>query len=62
MGLLDEYEDVTVKNRKAYTDHSILGDYYNEGQAEAEVKLRHGERLAKIIGAATDKNLTARKT
>jgi hypothetical protein len=62
MGLLDEYEDITVKNRKAYTDHSIMGDYYNEGQAEAEAKLRHGERLAKIIGAATDKNLTARKT
>ena len=27
---------------------------------EATAKPRHGERLASLIGAATDKNLTAR--
>jgi hypothetical protein len=61
MGLLDEYEDVSVKDRKVYTDHSIMGDYYTEGQQEAEAKPRHGERLAKMIAKATGKNLTSRK-
>jgi hypothetical protein len=62
MGLLDEYADVTVPDRKVYTDHSIMGDYYNEGITQVEAKLRHGQRLASMIGTATDKNLTARKT
>ena len=62
MGLLDEYEDATVKDRKVYTDHSIMGDYYKEGQEEATAKPRHGERLAKLISKATGKNLTSRKT
>ena len=35
MGLLDEYNDVTVPDRKVYTDHSIMGDYYSEGMTEA---------------------------
>lgn len=61
MGLLDEYANDSVPNRKVYTDHSIMGDYYAEGMAEAEAKLRHGERLASLIGAATDKDLKARK-
>lgn len=60
MGLLDEYADVSVPNRKVYEDHSIMGDYYKEGMTEATAKLRHGERLASIIGAATDRDLTAR--
>jgi hypothetical protein len=60
MGLLDEYANDSVPDRKVYTDHSLMGDYYTEGMTEATVKLRHGERLAALIGAATDKNLTAR--
>jgi hypothetical protein len=60
MGLLDEYANDSVPDRKVYTDHSLMGDYYTEGMTEASVKLRHGERLASLIGAATDKNLTAR--
>ena len=60
MGLLDEYADVSVPNRKVYDDHSIMGDYYKEGMSEASAKLRHGERLASIIGAATDMDLKAR--
>ena len=38
-----------------------MGDYVKEGLQEAEAKLRHGERLASLIGAATDKDLKARK-
>jgi hypothetical protein len=60
MGLLDEYADVSVPNRKVYDDHSIMGDYYKEGMTEATAKPRHGERLASIIGPAVDKNLTSR--
>jgi hypothetical protein len=62
MGLLDEYANDSVPDRKVYTDHSIMGDYYTEGTTEATAKLRHGERLASLIGADTDKNLTARLT
>ena len=60
MGLLDEYASDSAPSRKVYDDHSIMGDYVNEGLAEAEAKLRHGERLASFIGDATDKNLKAR--
>ena len=38
-----------------------MGDYVNEGLAEAEAKPRHGDRLAKLIGSDTDKELTSRK-
>ena len=61
MGLLDEYASDSAPKRKVYDDHSIMGDYVNEGLAEAEAKLRHGERLAKLIGDDTDKELTARR-
>ena len=60
MGLLDEYSDVSVPNRKVYDDHSIMGDYYKEGMTEATAKARHGDRLASIIGPKVDKNLTSR--
>ena len=60
MGLLDEYADVSVPNRKVYDDHSIMGDYYKEGMTEATAKARHGERLASIIGPQVDKNLTSK--
>ena len=35
---------------RSTTDHSIMGDYVNEGLAEAEAKPRHGDRLAGLIG------------
>ncbi len=60
MGLLDEYANDSVPDRAVYTDHSIMGDYYTEGMTEAAAKPRHGERLAALIGAATDKNLKSR--
>jgi len=61
MGLLDEYASDSAPKRKVYDDNSIMGDYVNEGMTKAEAKLRHGERLAEMIGKATDKNLKARK-
>ena len=61
MGLLDEYASDSAPKRKVYDDHSIMGDYVNEGMTKSEAKLRHGERIAAMIGAATSKELKARK-
>ena len=61
MGLLDEYASDSAPSRKVYDDHSIMGDYVNEGLQKAEAKLRHGERIAAMIAAATGKELKARK-
>jgi hypothetical protein len=59
MGLLDEYEDISVKNRKSYKDHSLMGDYANEGYDQVTLSPRHGARMAAIIGPGTDKELTS---
>ena len=61
MGLLDEYASDSAPKRKVYDDNSIMGDYVNEGMTKAEAKLRHGERIAAMIGAATGKDLKSRK-
>jgi hypothetical protein len=56
MGLLDEYQDATAVNRQTATssgvhdDHSVMGDYPNEGYGTAEVKLRHGQSVADRVG------------
>jgi hypothetical protein len=58
MGLLDEYQDATARNRRTATspgvheDHSLMGDYPNEGYDTAEVKLRHGQKVADRAGRA----------
>ena len=58
MGLLDEYQDATAVNRRTATssgvheDHSLMGDYPNEGYDTAEVKLRHGQKVADRVGRA----------
>lgn len=58
MGLLDEYQDATAVNRRTATasgvheDHSVMGDYPNEGFDTAEVKLRHGQKVADRAGRA----------
>lgn len=57
MGLLDEYEDAAVPDRKTYDDHSLMGDYAGQGYDKVQLLPRHGERMAKIIGDATGKNL-----
>jgi hypothetical protein len=65
LGLFDEYIDPTAVRRRTATspgvfqDHSVMGNYFNEGIAQAEVKLRHGQRLAATIGRATRRRFTA---
>lgn len=67
MGLLDEYIDPTVANRATgtsagvQTDHSIMGNYYTEGEDQAEVKLRHGQHIATDISTATGRTFSAIK-
>jgi hypothetical protein len=67
LGLLDEYVEAGVVPRKdatapgVFTDHSLMGDYYAEGVDKAEVKARHGTRLAQVIGKAVGKELKAKK-
>jgi hypothetical protein len=66
LGLLDEYVEAGVVPRKdasapgVFTDNSIMGDYYKEGADKADVKLRHGTRLAQVIGRAVGKTLKAK--
>lgn len=66
LGLLDEYVEAGVIPRKdasapgVFTDNSIMGDYYKEGIEKAEVKPRHGTRLAQVIGRAVGKELKAK--
>lgn len=58
LGLKDEYVDPrSVARRTATspgvrTDHSLMGNYFTEGIAQAEVKLRSGQTLANNIGRA----------
>jgi len=58
LGLLDEYVDPTVVARRTPTspgvfqDHSLMGNYFTEGIAQAEVKLRSGQTVADFIGRA----------
>lgn len=66
LGLLDEYVDATVVRRRTATspgvfaDHSLMGNYRSEGfPGPVEVKLRHAEELARRIGTATHRTLTA---
>lgn len=64
LGLKDEYIDAGVRNRRdasapgVFQDHSLLGNYYDEGIEFAEVKLRHGQELARAIGRATRRRFT----
>jgi hypothetical protein len=66
LGLLDEYVEEGVVPRKdasapgVFTDNSIMGDYYKEGVDKADVKPRHGTRLAQVIGRAVGKTLKSK--
>jgi hypothetical protein len=66
IAMYDEYVDATVANRATAaspgirTDHSIMGDYPNEGPLRARARLRHGQRLARHIGGRTGRRLRAR--
>jgi hypothetical protein len=41
LGASDEYANASVPGRTLHTDHSLMGNYYNEGIAAAEIKARH---------------------
>jgi hypothetical protein len=64
LGLYDEYVDPEVINRATatspgvYTDNSIMGHTYSEGPTRATVKLRHAQRMANHISAATGRTFT----
>ena len=38
LGASDEYANAKVPGRTLYTDHSLMGNYYTEGAAAAEIK------------------------
>jgi len=65
IGLLDEYVDTATTSRATnaspgvQTDNSIMGNYYNEGIRDADVRERHGTQLATDITSATGRNFTA---
>jgi hypothetical protein len=66
LGLFDEYVDPRVDARKdatspgVHTDHSIMGNYYDEGKAIAEAKLRHGQSIGAAIGTSQGKTFTVK--
>ncbi|MFC4638684.1 LysM peptidoglycan-binding domain-containing protein [Deinococcus hohokamensis] len=65
LGMKDEYLDAAAPNRDhpqdpgVKTDHSLMGNYYEEGEGRADVKLRHGRVLATAISSVTGRKLTA---
>ena len=58
LGMMDEYVDPRATRRRRATspgvfrDHSLMGNYPTEGAADAEVKLRHGQKVADDVGRA----------
>ncbi|MGN6104310.1 MAG: RHS repeat-associated core domain-containing protein [Kofleriaceae bacterium] len=63
LGLPDEYatawEGRPEGSPGVYTDHSLMGSYKSEGPDKAALKLRHGQRIADLIGGATGRSFTA---
>jgi hypothetical protein len=65
LGLKDEYVDSTVPDRATatspgvHTDHSIMGDYYTEGEDAAAAQARHGQTISGHIASATGRSLTS---
>ena len=51
MGASDEYANPAVPARVLTSDHSIMANYYTEGQAAAEFKVRHFQHLLAPIQA-----------
>jgi hypothetical protein len=51
LGASDEYANASVRvtGRVVYTDHSLLGNFYNEGIAAAEIKARHFQFLVRQV-------------
>jgi hypothetical protein len=65
LGLKDEYVDPAVPARAdasgagVHQDHSIMGDYYAEGEGAAAAQDRHGAEIAGNVAAATGRTLTS---
>ncbi len=65
LGLKDEYIDAAAPSRSTaagpgvFTDNSIMGNYYDEGIPNADVRMRHGDQLAADISSASGINFTA---
>lgn len=55
LGLLDEYQDIYAPARNdvmsagVFRDHSLMGNYHIEDWKKADIKLRHGKRIAHLI-------------
>jgi len=65
LGLKDEYIDGTAENRKdasapgVHRDHSLMGNFWEEGVEKAEVKQRHAQDIADRIGRSTGQSFEA---
>ena len=51
LGASDEYANASVAGRVVRTDHSLLGNFYTEGIASAEIKARHFQFLVRQVSA-----------
>jgi hypothetical protein len=51
LGASDEYANASMPGRVLHTDHSLMGNFYNEGVAGAELKVRHLQHLATQVSA-----------
>jgi hypothetical protein len=49
LGVSDEYANAAVPDRKISNDHSIMGDFYSQGEAQAEYKVRHFQNIAREV-------------
>jgi hypothetical protein len=59
LGASDEYADAEKPARTLYTDHSLMGDYWTEGVAAAEIKARNFQLLvAHISKYYPDRNIS----
>lgn len=51
LGASDEYANASMPARVLHTDHSLMGNFYSEGVAGAELKIRHLQHLATQVSA-----------
>jgi hypothetical protein len=51
LGASDEYANASVPARVIHTDHSLMGNFYTEGVAAAELKVRDLAHLATQVSA-----------
>lgn len=59
LGASDEYANASISGRVVHTDNSLLGNFYKEGIAKAEIKARHFQFLVKIVkGWFPDRNIS----